>query len=74
LAGNKTGGGGEWGLEVQMNLMPPGVPKVNLFPFFGSSGRLLVEDMRAFQIPFFVLDMKKEHSDDISARRVLQTE
>jgi hypothetical protein len=32
-----------------------------------------VEGMTAFQIPFFVLEMKKESSDDISARRVLQT-
>ncbi len=29
--------------------------------------------MTAFQIPVFVLKMKKESSDDISARRVLQT-
>jgi hypothetical protein len=32
-----------------------------------------VEGMTAFQILFFVLDMKKESSDDISARRALQT-
>jgi hypothetical protein len=34
LPGNETGGGGEWGLEVQMNLMPPRVLKVNLFSLF----------------------------------------
>jgi hypothetical protein len=34
LSGGETGGGGEWGLEVQLNLMPPGVPKVNLFSLF----------------------------------------
>jgi hypothetical protein len=43
------------------------------YSYFGSSGRLLVESMIAFQISYFVLDMKKEHSDDISGRRVLQT-
>jgi hypothetical protein len=72
LAGNETGWGGEWGLEVQLNLMSPRVLKVNLFPYFGPSGRLLVEGMIAFQIQFFVLYEKKQ-SDDISARRVLQT-
>jgi hypothetical protein len=70
----KQVGGGEWGPEVQINLMPPEVPKVNLFfPNSGSSGQLLVEGMIDFQIPFFILDMKKEPSGDISARRVLQT-
>jgi hypothetical protein len=32
-----------------------------------------VEGMIAFQVLFFVLDIKKETSDDISARRLLQT-
>ncbi len=36
LAGGETGKGrgGEGGLEVQMNLMPPRMPKVNLFSLF----------------------------------------
>jgi hypothetical protein len=64
---------GEWGLEVQTNLMPPGMPKVNLFSLFWIFWGLLVEGFIAFQIIFFVLYMKKETSDDISARRLLQT-
>ncbi len=37
LSGGATGGGGgggERGLEVKMNLMPPGLPNVNLFSLF----------------------------------------
>ncbi len=36
LSGGETGGGrgGGAGGSIQMNLMPPGVPKVNLFSLF----------------------------------------
>jgi hypothetical protein len=42
----------EGGLEVHMNLMPPGVTKESFLPYFVPSGRLLLEGIRAFQIPF----------------------
>ncbi len=54
-------GKGRGGLEVHMNLMPPRVSKVNFFPYFGPSGRLLMEGIRAFQIPFFVTCNEKRH-------------
>jgi hypothetical protein len=41
------------GLEVHMNLMPPGVTKVVFSPYFRPSGRLPIEGIRAFQISFF---------------------
>ncbi len=53
------GGGGR---EVHMNLMLPGVSKVIFFsPYFGPSGRLLMEGIRAFQIPFFDTCNGKRH-------------
>ncbi len=52
-------GGGR--LEVHMNLMPPRVSKVSFFPFFWPSGRLLIEGLRAFQIPVFVSCNEKRH-------------
>ncbi len=63
LAGVATGGegGGGGGLEVHMNLMPPRVSKVSIFPYFGPSGRLLREGIRAFQIVFFVTCNEKRH-------------
>ncbi len=54
-------GGGGGGMEVHMNLMPPGVSKVSFFPYFGPSGQLLMEGIRAFQIPFFVTCNEKRH-------------
>jgi hypothetical protein len=67
-------GKGGGGLEVHMNLMPPGVSKVSLFPiYFGPSGRLHMEGIRAFQRPFLFLIMKKDTYNDIFARRLLKT-
>jgi hypothetical protein len=60
-------------LEVHMNLMPPTVSKVSIFSYFGPSGRLLMEGIRAFQIPFLRLVMKKDTYDDIFERRLLKT-
>jgi hypothetical protein len=54
-------GRGGGGLEVHMNLMPPRVYKVSFFPYFGPSGRLLMEGIRAFKIPFFVTCNEKRH-------------
>ncbi len=72
LAGFATcGEGGRGGLEVHMNLMPPGVSKVGFFPIFGPSGRLHIEGIRAFQITFFV--MKKDAYNDIFAKRLPKT-
>ncbi len=74
LAGVATcreGGGG--GLEVHMNLMPPRIPKVSFFLYFGPSGRLQMEGIRAFQIHFMLLVMKKDTYNDIFSRRLLKT-
>ncbi len=68
LAGVATcGEGGGGGLEVHMNLMPPWVSKVSFFlPYFGPSRRLLMEGIRAFQIPYFVTcNEKKTHTMQI---------
>ncbi len=65
------GKGGGGGLEVHMNLMPPGVSKVSFFPIFGPSWRLHIEGIRAFQITFFV--MKKDTYNDIFAKRLPKT-
>ncbi len=54
-------GRGGGGLEVHMILIPPGVSKVSVFPYFGPSGQLLIEGIRAFQIPFFVTSHEKRH-------------
>ncbi len=59
-AGVATCKGG--GQEVHMNLMLPGVFKVSFFPYFGPSGRLLMEGIRAFQIPFFGSCNEKRHT------------
>jgi hypothetical protein len=61
LAGVATCGKEGGGLEVHMNLMPPGVSKVSFSPYFGPSGRLLMEGIRAFQIQFFVTCNEKRH-------------
>ena len=61
LAGIATGGEGGGGLEVHMNLMPPRVSKASFFPYFGPSGQLLMEGIRAFQIVFFVTCNEKRH-------------
>jgi hypothetical protein len=74
LAGVATCGEGGRGLEVHMNLMPPRVSKVSFFsPYFGPSGRLLIEGIRAFQIPFLLFKMKKDTYNDIFARGLLKT-
>jgi len=49
------------GLEVHMNLMPPGVTKVVFSPYFRPSGRLPIEGIRAFQIVFYVTCNEKRH-------------
>ncbi len=36
--------------------------KSKFFPYFGPSGRLLMEGIRAFQIPFFVICIEKRHA------------
>jgi hypothetical protein len=74
LAGNETGGGRGVGAGGSNKLdAARSAQSKSFFPYSGSSGRPLVEGMIDFQIPFFILDMKKEPSGDISARRVLQT-
>jgi hypothetical protein len=59
--------------EVKIDLMPPGVPKVSIFPLCcifraASCGR-----PQSLPSLVFLLEMKKELYNDISARRVLQT-
>jgi hypothetical protein len=61
------------GLEVHRNLMPPGVSKVSFFPYFGPSGRLIMEGIRASKFHFLLLVMKKDTYNDIFARRLLKT-
>jgi hypothetical protein len=61
LAGVATCGEGGGGMEVHMNLILPGVSKVTFSPYFGPSGRLLMEGIRAFQIPFFDTCNEKRH-------------
>jgi hypothetical protein len=43
------------------------------FSYFGPSGRLLMEGLRAFQIPFFETCNEKKTYDDIFERRLLKT-
>ncbi len=50
-AGWERGGGG---LEVYINLMPPGVTKITSFPYFGPSGRHPLEGTRALPIQFAI--------------------
>ena len=59
--------------EVYMNLMPPQRPNLRLFSYFVSSGRLMVEGLRAFQSQFFMLNHKKVIQDVIFTRKVLKT-
>jgi hypothetical protein len=57
-----------------MSLMPPGETKVGIFfPYFGPFGRLVIEGIIAFQIQFWLLEMKKDTYNDLSAKRVLKT-
>ncbi len=58
LVGVETGGGGGGAQEVKIGCCLE-YPKYVIFPYFGSSGRLLVEGLRAFQDLFFLLKMKK---------------
>jgi hypothetical protein len=61
LVGVATCREGGRGLEVHMNLMPPRIPKVSFFLYFGPSERLEMEGIRAFKIPFYVTCNEKRH-------------
>jgi hypothetical protein len=54
-------GKGGGGLEIHMNLMLPRLSKVSFYPYFGPSRQLLMEGIRAFQIPFLVTCNEKRH-------------
>jgi hypothetical protein len=74
LAGVATcGGGGVGGLEVHMNLIPPGVSKVSFFSIFWTFWAAWYG--RCKSLPnsnFGFLVMKKDTYNDIFARRFLK--
>jgi hypothetical protein len=63
LAGVATGGegGGRAGSSYELDAAQSIQSKL-FSPYFGPSGRLLMEGIRAFQIVFLLLVMKKTHT------------
>jgi hypothetical protein len=71
LVGVETGGGGVGAHEVKIDLTPPGVPKVSIFPLFCIFRAALRKAPEPSKFCFFLLELKKELYGGIFARRLL---